>query len=199
MSKQNTPRISVIIPYTTTYEKYLDEAKNSVINAHETILVPYTENLCKARNRGVKEATGDYILQLDADDILEPTFIEECTPLLEEKTIVATGHSEFGEVTGEYTVEDDLSLENFKRGNRILGCSVYPLKMWEEVGGYDETLEGYEDWDFWLRALEAGYTIKKIDKPLVRIRIHKTSRNKEAIKNHDRLKNYILNKCKPIS
>lgn len=150
-------------------------------------------SLCEARNKGVEIAEGEYILQLDADDKLRPNFLEEAMRMAGPKTIAATGGAFFGERQGIHIPQAN-DLSSLRSYNQIFNCSVYPKALWREIGGYDEQLEGYEDWDFWIRALRANYEIVIIKRILVDIRERAGSRNKAAIANHDRLREYILTK-----
>ena len=45
--------------------------------------------------------------------------------------------------------------------------------LWEDVGGYDPAFRtGYEDWDFWLGALERGWRGAKVDEVTFLYRRH---------------------------
>ncbi|HZC07583.1 MAG TPA: glycosyltransferase [Ktedonobacterales bacterium] len=112
-----------------------------------------------ARNRAAKEARAPYFLQLDADDLIEPTFAEKALWFLATQPQFAACNSytvtfgsknmlwPYGFHEYEYSVDD----------NRVTIQSVVRRDAWERVGGYDERLS-YEhaDWDFWLTLADAG-------------------------------------------
>jgi len=190
-------KVSVIIPYWGDYKKYLQECIESVENQTfkniEVIIVDYKTDLPSARNEGIKKAKGNYILPLDVDDKIEPTFIEKC--LQANCDIVSTSQREFGDSQIVNLIHQNPTYEDFLTGNRICGCSLFKRKIWEDIRGYDENMkEGYEDWDFWLRALKKGYKVKTIQEPLYLYRKHGKSMVDEAIEKHEKLKSYILNK-----
>ncbi len=113
-----------------------------------------------ARNRAYAEARCEFIAQIDADDLLEPTAIEKWLWFLEsypEYSFVkgyAVGFQaeEYLWTRGFHTPADFL-VENPAQPNSIIRRSVH-----QAVGGFDEdNRQGFEDWDFWLKCANAGY------------------------------------------
>lgn len=134
--------------------------------------------LSSARNTGIKAAKTEWVLTLDADDRLHPTFLEKCLQKAEETgcDIVGTWQQEFGDRNGMYRFIDNPTFEMFMESNRINCCSLYRKKMWEDVGGYDETLKrGLEDWNLWLKATRKGYTVRVVPEALFFYRKHGVS------------------------
>lgn len=150
--------------------------------------------LSSARNAGIREATGDYILTLDADDKILPEFVEKCLEANDD--IVGTGQQEFGDSNELWNNQPEHPIhEHFKIANQINCCSLYKKEVWETVEGYDETMKhGLEDWDFWFQATKAGYTITVLREPLFLYRKHGSSMISETAKYHKEVYNYIINK-----
>ena len=130
--------------------------------------------LARARNAGVLEARGRYILPLDADDRLAPAAIERMTRVLDENPHVAIVYSDvrrFGDddrviAAGEW---DPVSLPI---RNHLSYCSLFRREVWDAVGGYNPNMRyGYEDWDFWIGAAERGYVGRRIPEPLFEYRV----------------------------
>src|SRR5882672_137082 len=48
-----------------------------------------------ARNTGIRAASGDYVVPLDADDLLEPAYIGECMAAFEEHPDAAFVYSDY--------------------------------------------------------------------------------------------------------
>ena len=48
----------------------------------------------------------------------------------------------------------------------IFIMSIFRRRVYDAIGGFDETLRSNEDYDFWLRAAVAGFTFRRNDKPL---------------------------------
>lgn len=151
--------------------------------------------LSSARNAGIKAATGGWILTLDADDKLDPTFIEKT---INKADIVATEQREFGNSSRHWKpYKESPTYTDFIKRNQINCCSLFRREIWEMVGGYDEQMrDGYEDWEFWIRATRAGYKVKVVWEELFFYRKHGDSMVMHAQKNHDKIFAYMRSKNK---
>ncbi len=109
------------------------------------------------RNFGVKQATGKYILYLDADMMLSPNVIKECVDKCESSEYIALYIPERVIGKGLWIKVRDFE-RSFYNGTCI-DCVrfVRKDKFWE-IGGFDETLTGPEDWDFDRRINAIGIT-----------------------------------------
>jgi len=123
--------------------------------------VIHTENQgpSAARNIGIQQAKGQYILPVDADDRIAPTYLEKAVPILESQPdvgIVSTQAELFGEKTGSFDLPP-YQFPDILLGNMIFNSSLYRKVDWEKVGGYNKNMVwGWEDYDFWLAILELG-------------------------------------------
>lgn len=133
------------------------------------------KGLAGARNTGIKLAKGDYIMCLDADDKLVPGAIEEHVRLMEDDmTIAQCALMEFGE-RHVVMIPMQTNLERVMQSNTIYCNAMFSKRMWQMVGGYDESKTmrlGYEDWEFWIRLLEAGCHVNSSDFIALRYRAH---------------------------
>lgn len=177
--------IDIVIPIKAEKNYYwnlLPRAITSVLQQTYTnfrlIVQVYDKDVATGRNLALRGSNSEYCLTLDADDWLEPTFLEECLKI--DADIVGTGAYLNGSVWHP-------GKGNFRDNNQILNCSLFKRKVWER-SQFDDTLGGYEDWQFWIKAIDNGFSLEIIDKPLVNISDIPNSRNKSAIKNHDELK-----------
>lgn len=131
----------------------------------------------KARNRGVKEATGDWIAFLDADDEWHPAKTACQMAVLEqhpEVLLVSTDWTrQFPDPlneppnpppTTEISFRSELILNRFQTSTVLMRRSLFLA-----LGGFDPVVDGAEDWDLWLRVSRQGLVVK-VDVPLVAYR-----------------------------
>jgi len=119
------------------------------------------KGLAAARNAGIHISNGEYILPLDADNRLRPAYIDRGVQILDANQDVGVvyGDAEFiGLETGRWYV-GSFDPDRLLHWNYIDACAIYRRSLWEQNGGYDGTMpiQGYEDWDFWLGALEHSW------------------------------------------
>lgn len=173
---------------------------------HSSVEIVYQENkgVSNARNTAIALAQTDYILNLDADDYFEPSFIEKAVAVLNNNNQVVAVSSYCRAFKNDKSIEIIKplggKLKDFIVINNGRANSMFLKKSWEAVGGFDEKMhEGYEDWEFWIAILEQKGTMHIIKEVLSHYRIKNTSRDQKALENHDfELRKYIYLKHKVI-
>nr|WP_315152640.1 glycosyltransferase family A protein [uncultured Flavobacterium sp.] len=220
-------KISIIVPCYNQAE-YLPEALQSVLNQTyqnwECIIVNdgspdntkevalewvkkdsrfiylYKENggLSSARNAGIANAEGEFILPLDADDKVAPKYLELAIQSFEIDTalkVVYCKAKKFGNELGIWQLAP-FSIYDLGLYNMIFCSAVFKKKDWELVGGYDVNLiYGLEDWEFWIAILKNGGAVKCIDEVGFYYRIKEKSMLKSMeIREADFSKDYIRRK-----
>ncbi len=207
------PKVSIIIP-TYNCAKYITGAVESILaqtyKDYEVIIVddgsttdntkevltPYTKKglvkyiyqensgVSAARNKGIKEAKGEYIAFLDADDIWEPEFLQTFSMYWDKYDFL---------MCDNYRTECDkdnnvISREIQKRPRDLQEDLLYFLLKHGGIGSpdrvmirkdflkkhaiaFDESLPFREDKDFYVQIAQAKPKVKIIEKPLVTYRI----------------------------
>jgi glycosyltransferase involved in cell wall biosynthesis len=155
--------------------------------------------LSSARNAGIKISTSDYCFCLDADDKILPGSTEEHVMLMvDDMTIAQCALMEFGERHVIMTPTHPTGLERILNGNTIFCNAMFPKKVWEAIGGYDESETmrlGWEDYEFWIRCLAYGCHVETSDTICLRYRVHGNNMTKMTTHpNWDKLKKYIRDK-----
>ena len=112
-----------------------------------------------ARNVGYEEANAPFVLQLDSDNLVEPTAAEKWLWYLathEDAAFVKGWSVGFG-------AEEYLWKHGFHDGrafldrNMVDATALVRKSAHRRSGGYDASIrDGLEDWDFWLRCASAG-------------------------------------------
>lgn len=180
-----------------------DEYTLSVLKTigRENVRVVHKPNghLSSARNAGIKEAKGELILTLDADDKFNKEFLSLAVPHFADPGVgVVTCYvRSFGDQSYKWRPRGG-GAANFLFKNECCGNSLFRKRIWLDEGGFDEQMKsGYEDWEFWIRATKAGWQVKVIRQYLFNYRITSKSmllgssepKRKEIV-------SYIVNKHK---
>lgn len=122
------------------------------------------QGLGAARNAGVLAAAGEFLVFLDADDILLPTAVQDGLECIQRNpdTVLAYGRGEL--VTNgqsaypEHYPRQAGAYEDLLRQNFIwmINFAITRRSAFKEVGGFDSSLEAGEDYDLYLRLARAG-------------------------------------------
>jgi len=123
--------------------------------------VLYQENAgpAAARNHGITASSGRYILPLDADDLIDPSYVAKAAAVLDsagEVGIVYCKANRFGAENGPWQLPP-YTLRELVIDNVIFVTSLFRREDWERVGGFSESLRrGVEDYDFWVKIVAVG-------------------------------------------
>lgn len=153
------------------------------------------KGLPSARNTGLMHATGDYMLPLDADDMLRDDAAELLLKTAQETDadVVAPSMKCFGVANNTITVMPTPTLEDFKSANRIPYACAIKTSTLKEVGGYSPRMYwGYEDYALWIDLLKRGKKFVNLPEPLLLYRTKENSMLTEALKHHDELIGQIV-------
>ena len=132
-----------------------------------------------ARNFGIAQASGTYILPVDSDDKIAPDYIAKAVPVLQSDDnigIVYCRAELFGERSGSWDL-GDFSMAQMLVRNQIFVSALFRKADWQAVGGFAEQYKsGIEDYDFWLSILGLGRSVVRLDEVLFFYRIKPVSR-----------------------
>lgn len=212
------PLISVVIPVFNgekTIQKTIESVLNQTFQSFELIIINdgstdstfeivskidnprlkvfsyLNAGLPASRNRGIKQASGEYISFIDADDLWTKDKLELQLKALQGNPEAAVAYSwthyiddsgkflhpgSYISVSGD--VYANLLLVNFlENGSNPL----IRAQALTEVGGFDESLTSAEDWDMWIR-LAARYHFAAVPLPQILYRVSTTSMSTNVLK-----------------
>ena len=118
-----------------------------------------------ARNAAIQLAQGEYILPVDADDLIHQDYIAKAAEVLQmnESVKVVTARAEFfGDKTGEWILPV-YSAGLLARKNILSACAMFRKSDWAACGGFCTYIPGREDWDFWISMLKNGGEVVQLN------------------------------------
>jgi glycosyltransferase involved in cell wall biosynthesis len=184
----------------------------SVIQTFNDTRIVYLKNpdnkgLIYTLNKMITHANGKYLARMDADDICLPERLDLQKTFLDQNEIITVIAStidfinEQEEKTGVWALDrQTISPEQIKKAILKQNCIAHPTVMMRseiiKQLKYKEYQKNIEDYDLWLRLLNRGYKIAKLDKPLLLYRIHDTSITSIHLKKTNPFYKHFLMKIK---
>lgn len=136
-----------------------------------------------ARNNGIQHSHGKYILPLDPDDIIAPTYLEKAVAILDEHPDIKLVYCEadsFGAWSGPWP-HREYNHETLLWYNLIHNSAIYRRADYDKTLGYNSNMRhGLEDWDFYLTLLGPDDKVHCIDEILYHWRAAAEQRTEEA-------------------
>jgi glycosyltransferase involved in cell wall biosynthesis len=208
-------KITVIIPVGPGHEEYVVDAIDSLVaqtyTRWDAIVVndsgkklpwihPFVRvidsgglrNPAASRNMGVRASNTQLWLPLDADDFLQPEALSLLAKAWERGTYVYSDWIK--SETGEIATTPDYDCKHIVKQLPHPVSALYERAMWEKVGGFDENIDSWEDWDFIIALAAQGYCGKRVPQPLLHYRINAGSRREELYAKREESKKAIADK-----
>lgn len=157
----------------------LDSLKNQ-----DGITVIHKENsgVSDTRNRAVKESKGDYILPLDADDMILDGYLRTGVSIIKNNPDISPVYCDthhVGEMQG-LEKRPEWSKDRLLSGPFIVNSSMYSRDAYNSTEGYNTKMKGWVDYDLWVQMMDAGFKGKRIPKGLF-VYFHHESEGKGSI------------------
>ncbi|MCK0472945.1 glycosyltransferase [Halalkalibacter sp. APA_J-10(15)] len=210
---QSYPLAEIIIIDDCSQDDTLKIAKEFQSRFNGLKIIHQIENkgVSSARNIGIKRATGDWILFLDADDIVDKNLLKKQVDIL-----LSQSKSNVDKWVAVYPSYEQIDKEGQSLGDLIKGKQVPAKESFGyfllrnqiitpsgllvkkdvvlDLGGFDESLALNEDWDLWLR-MSKHYGFLYVEDAIAKVRRHENNTTNE-IRNAVHGENSILNRFK---
>lgn len=201
--------VTIVIPVGSGHDRFLPDALDSLVaqtyvnwrcvvvddrpaNERDTLRLPPWAELthawgrekgpAEARNVGLSRVRTPYVIFLDADDYLAPNALE--VMLL--TAVDRRNPNEY--IYSDWVRQEDNKVHqasDFNARHMVTNLihsvtAMYPTGAVLAIGGFDEALDAWEDWDFVLRLIEFGLCGVHVPFPLLYYRYH-TGQRREAL------------------
>jgi len=153
-----------------------DQTQRLVESFGKDIRYIYQENkgVSSARNRGIREARGEYLAFLDSDDRWVKDKLKIQIQALEERPEYLISHTEElwyrrGRLLNPKRIHEKRAGDIFKQSLRLCSVStstaVVRRELFSKISCFDESMPVCEDYDLWLRAT-ASHSVLLVNHPL---------------------------------
>lgn len=147
---------------------------NQSVRTNVRIRASYSDNIMDARNNEALYSDCEYLIFLDADDTLHPTYIEEMLKGTADIRVPSVHrHYENGHIDTDQVWYQPKDLMT---GNYIVVSAMIRTSLFKQLGGFHD-YDTLEDWDLWLRAEEAVATFEQIPEATLHVNKRIGSRN----------------------
>ncbi len=171
---------------TDNTEQVAEELIKEYKDAKIKYLAQANSGVAIARNRGIQESKGTYILPLDADDKIHPDFLAAALNLFSKNPQISIAYSDYAFFGDIYQVvrTEEYDLNQFVTNKNLFTSSaVFKKAAWEACGGFQAyMIWGFEGWEFWINCGKNGHYGMRIPRVLFfyRAKINASTRNKSA-------------------
>ncbi len=151
------------------------------------------QGLPASLNIGSALARGALHTWISDDNVLRPPMLARLVSQLGERPGCAIAYAAYREIDDTGTITGHHRARHARdllQANVVGPAFLYRATVWQALGGYDESLQGVEDYDFWLRARHR-FGLCSLDEELLDYRLHPSSmtarHGAEIASLHDRL------------
>ena len=157
------------------------------------------QGVAHARNTGLSQAKGNFFVPLDADDTLEPEALAKMFEVWQEHGyyVYTDWYERWPDKVNVWECGDYDARDLTKKGCLHLVTALYPMSAWRDIGGFDESLSAWEDWDFQLQLAKRGICGIRIPEPLITYRKDTGMRREDNYAEFEKSKEGIVKKWGP--
>ena len=140
------------------------DATMTIAEKHADLAVSGGPERSAQRNQGWRAGHGSYLIFIDADMVLGENVVAEVVETFgkdDKLGAVVLPELAFGE--GFLASCRELEKRLYLGDPQVEAARAFPRPVLEEIGGYDEAVTGFEDWELPDRVKAAGYRVGRID------------------------------------
>mgnify|MGYP001368227563 FL=1 len=159
-----------------------EDNSRKVINKYQDrdrvkIILQERKGLNVTNNIALKQAKGEFIVRLDADDYLHPEALEKMEENLSNNPKAAMIFPDYFNIDKFGNIINTVRRHNFSKEVSLFdlpahgACTMIRTNLLRELGGYDENFDRQDGYDLWLKVI-FKYRILNLNEPLFFYRQH---------------------------
>jgi glycosyltransferase involved in cell wall biosynthesis len=154
---QDYPNIEIIVVDNHSQDKTQEIAKHFGVR----LIVAGSER-SEQTNIGAKNASGEYFYRTDADFVFDPWLISHCVNLALSGHDAVIVHGTSDPTISLWAKVRKAERDSFEGDWAHTAASFFSREAFNSVGGFNELLTAFEDYDLTNRFLRAGYKVGRI-------------------------------------
>lgn len=158
-------------------EKATASAREQTVPAQ--VIPLHAQTLAQARNSAAYMASTEWLIFCDADDTLDPRYVEKMLEPLDDSTLRQPSTLGVYPDGAEDSTPVLIPARPLDQSNYLVIGSMCKREAFLDVGGFDDSLPVLEDWDLWLRLWKAGAVIGARPEAIYRVGVNPNSRNQD--------------------
>ncbi len=184
VDRQTRPAAEIVVVDDASDDLYTRQAVARLAQGGTCVVRGDGRGAAAARNLGARATTADYLVWLDADDVLDPVYFERAAARLDadsQVAFVSCALRAFGASSYVWKPSEPAFVDAVSTGGVPHASTMVRRDLWESIGGFDEGLASYELLDFWAAVFEGGFRGVVLDEPLLNYRVRPRSGYRRSI------------------
>lgn len=176
--EQTYTDLEVIIVDDCSTDKTIEVVESIADKRIRLVKSPKNGGACKARNLGIDHANGELIAFQDSDDYWHADKLEKSVHFLKEKDADFVfsalnrkgirGQEEKNEIVPKYNInKEENKLLKILTGNCVSTQTIVARREIFDKVKFDYKMPRFQDWEFSIQVIEAGFSVYFIKEPLV--------------------------------
>jgi peptidoglycan/xylan/chitin deacetylase (PgdA/CDA1 family)/glycosyltransferase involved in cell wall biosynthesis len=184
VERQTRPAAEIVVVDDDSDDVYTQQVVARIERAGTRVMRTGGRGASAARNAGAAATSAEYLIWLDADDVLEPEYFAAAAARLDEDPaidFVSCGMRAFGAANYTWSPSALTFVDAISTGAVPHASTMIRRHAWEATGRFDESLRSFELLDFWATAVERGSRGLVLDEPLLNYRVRAGSAYRRSI------------------
>jgi peptidoglycan/xylan/chitin deacetylase (PgdA/CDA1 family)/glycosyltransferase involved in cell wall biosynthesis/SAM-dependent methyltransferase len=184
VERQSRPAAEIVIVDDGSSDLYTRQVLARVQREGTRVVQAGGRGASAARNLGAQLTTSAYLVCLDGDDTFETGYFDRAAARLDAQPdldFVSCAMRAFEGASYVWSPAAPTFVEAIATGGVPHASTMMRRRLWEAVGGFDESLQSFELLDFWASAIESGVRGVILAEPFLNYRVRAGSGYRRSI------------------